>query len=197
VSSIGSMQIRNMATLGGNISRASPAGDSPPPLLVLGARVNLRETSGTKSIPLEEFFRSPGRTIMKPSELFINLEIPNPPKESGTAFLKVARTGMDLAKVNAASMIMVEDNVVQSCRVALGGVAPTPIRVKKVEELLIGEKPTDARFADAAKTASDEVRPIASSHSHKRSTAQYRINVSGVLVKRTLQLARGRSLERK
>jgi carbon-monoxide dehydrogenase medium subunit len=104
---------------------------------------------------------------------------------------------MDLAKVNAASMIMVEDNVVQSCRVALGGVAPTPIRVKKAEELLIGEKPTDARFADAAKTASDEVRPIASSHRHKRSTAQYRINVSGALVKRTLQLARDRSLGRK
>ena len=197
VSSIGSMQIRNMATLGGNISRASPAGDSPPPLLVLGARVNLRETTGTRSIPIEEFFKGPGRTIMKPSELFVSLEIPNPPKASGTAFLKVARTGMDLAKVNAASMIMVEDNVVQSCRVALGGVAPTPIRVKKAEELLIGEKPTDARFADAAKTASDEVRPIASSHRHKRSTAQYRINVSGALVKRTLQLARDRSLGRK
>ena len=192
IASVGSVQIRNMGTLGGNLCRASPSGDCLPPLLVLGARVNLVDCAGTRVLPLDQFFKGPGKTAIKPSEILMEIHVPIPPRGTGMSFLKIRRAGMDLAKINAAALLTLEDNAVQSCGIALGSVAPTPIRAKKAEASLIGKKATDERLAEAAAIASEEVRPYAESHRHRRSTAQYRIEVSRVLVRRTLELARDR-----
>jgi len=192
IASVGSVQIRNMGTLGGNLCRASPSGDCLPPLLVLGARVNLLDSGGTRVLPLDQFFKGPGKTAIKPSEILMEIHVPIPPRGTGMSFLKIRRAGMDLAKINAAALLTLEDNAVQSCGIALGSVAPTPIRAKKAEASLIGKKATDERLAEAAAIASEEVRPYAESHRHRRSTAQYRIEVSRVLVRRTLELARDR-----
>jgi carbon-monoxide dehydrogenase medium subunit len=193
ISSIGSVQIRNMGTLGGNLCRASPAGDSPPPLLALGASVNLFETTGSRMFSLDGFFRGPGKTIIKPNEILTEIRVPVPASGTGMSFLKIKRAGMDLAKINTATTIRIEDNIVESCRIALGSVAPTPIRAKKAEASLIGKRPTDETLLDVAQVASEEVRPYVEAHRHKRSTAQYRIDVSKVLVRRALELARARS----
>jgi len=164
---------------------------------VLDAKVRTRKTGAKREIPLSEFFTGVGETILGKDELVTDIFVHKTLLHTGGAFLKVGkRNALFMSTASAASAITIEDNVIRSCRVALGGVASTPIRVKNTEELLIGEKATDARFADAAKAASDEVMPIASSHRHKRSTADYRTSVSGTLVKRTLQLARDRSLGR-
>jgi CO/xanthine dehydrogenase FAD-binding subunit len=193
IASVGSVQIRNMGTLGGNLCRASPSGDSLPPLLVLGANVNLRNLNGARKVPLDEFFKGPGKTAIRLGEILTEIHVPIPPSGTGMSFMKIKRAGMDLAKVNTATLLTIRNNVVESCGIALGSVAPTPIRVKKAEASLIGKKPTDEKFAEAAQIASEEVRPYAKSHRHKRSTAQYRIEVSEVLVGRALKLARDRS----
>jgi len=197
IASIGSVQIRNMGTLGGNLCRASPAGDSPPPLLVLGAKVKLLDSMGSRILPVEEFIKGPGKTVIKPGEILAEIQVPTQPHGTGMSFLKIKRAGMDLAKINAAALLTLEDNVVQSCRIALGSVAPTAIRVRKAEESLNGVKATDEMLGEAAQTASEEVRPYAESHRHRRSTAQYRIDVSRVLVRRALELARDRSSGRR
>jgi carbon-monoxide dehydrogenase medium subunit len=193
IASIGSVQIRNMATLGGNLCRASPAADSPPPLLVLGAKVNLFDATETRTLPLEEFFKGPGQTAKKLIEILAEIDIPLPPRGTGVSFMKIKRAGMDLAKLNAAALLTLKNDVVESCGIALGSAAPIPLRVKKAEASLVGKKATDERFVEAAEIASEEVKPYAESHRHRRSTAQYRIDVSRALVKRTLQLARERS----
>jgi len=197
IASIGSVQIRNMGTLGGNLCRASPAGDSPPPLLVLDAKVKLVDSVGSRVLPVEEFIKGPGKTAIKPGEILVEVQVPIPPRGTGMSFLKIKRAGMDLAKVNACALLALENNVVRSCCIALGSVAPTAIRVKKAEASLIGKKATDEKLLEVAQIASEEVRPYAESHRHRRSTAQYRIDVSGVLVRRTLELARERSVKRR
>jgi CO/xanthine dehydrogenase FAD-binding subunit len=197
IASVGSVQIRNMGTLGGNLCRASPSGDSLPPLLILDAKVNLRDSTGARVVPLDEFFKGPGKTSIKPSEILTEIHVSIPPTGTGMSFMKIKRAGMDLAKVNAAASLTIKNNIVQSCGVAIGSVAPTPIRVKKAEATLIGNKATDEKIDEAALKASEEVRPYAESHRHRRSTAQYRIDVSRVLVRRTLMLARERSSGRR
>jgi len=195
ISSIGSVQIRNMGTLGGNLCRASPAGDCPPPLLVLDAKVKLVDSAGSRVLSIEEFIKGPGKTTIKPSEVLVEIQVRTPPRGTGMSFLKIKRAGMDLAKVNVSALLTLEGNVVQSCGIALGSVAPTAIRVRKAEALLVGKKATDERLDETARMASEQVRPYAESHRHRRSTAQYRIAVSRVLVKRALEQARNRSAD--
>jgi CO/xanthine dehydrogenase FAD-binding subunit len=193
IASIGSEQIRAMGTIGGNLCRASPAGDCPPPLLVLDAKIKLVDAVGSRVLPVEEFIKGPGRTAIRPGEILVEVQVPTPPHGTGMAFMKIKRSGMDLAKINACSLLALENNVVRACCIALGSVAPTAIRVRKAEASLIGKKATDEKLLEAAQIASEEVRPHAESHRHRRSTAQYRIDVSRVLVRRTLELARDRS----
>lgn len=149
ISSIGSVQIRNMGTLGGNLCRASPAGDCPPPLLVLNTKINLVDSAGSRVLSIEEFIKGPGKTAIKPNEVLAEIQVPTPPRGTGMSFLKIKRAGMDLAKVNVSALLILEGNVVQSCGIALGSVAPTAIRVKKAEASLIGNKARDEEFDEA------------------------------------------------
>jgi CO/xanthine dehydrogenase FAD-binding subunit len=185
---IGSVQIRNRATLCGNICNAAPSADSAPPLICLGARAVLASRSGTRSVPLEEFFSGPGRSLLRPDEMLIKIEVPNPPLKSAGSYLRqTTREEMDIAVVGVASLIKAEldGKTVGEARIALGAVAPTPIRARQAEAALIGQILSSEVLEKAAEKASQETCPI----SDVRGSAEYRSELVKVLTRRTLKEA--------
>ena len=184
-STCGSVQIRNMATLGGNLANASPAAETAPPLLVLDARVILAGTRGRRRVPLREFFSGPGKTILN-GALLVEIEIPPVPRggRTGWSFQKVGRIESDIAVVNASAVLQVDR--ARRCtwaRIALGAVAPTPMRARKTEEMLLGQA-VDAGLLDRVSEAVvSEVHPI----TDVRASAEYRREMSRVLVQRALR----------
>ena len=173
---MGSIQIRNMATIGGNLCNASPAADTAPPLLVHNAKVVLASIDGTRVVPLEEFFVGPGKTAAKPHELLIEVVAEKAGKGS-SSFKKVSRVAVDLAIASAAAYIELEGDVIREARIALGSVAPKPIRVRRTEELLKGLRMRSEELRKALYALEDEVSPI----TDVRSTAEYRRYVVKVL----------------
>jgi carbon-monoxide dehydrogenase medium subunit len=169
---VGSVQIRNLATVGGNIGTASPAGDTLPALLALDASVRLRSKSGERIVPITEFFVGPGQTVMRPDEVITDVLVPVPSGRVGMAFYKLAvRRYMDIAIVDVAVLLTVnDDGAIIDARVALGAVAPTPIRVYDAEERLKGNELSETLAAEAAELAQQASRPI----SDQRGSAEYR-----------------------
>ena len=182
VRSMASVQIRNMATIGGNLCNASPAADTAPPLLVFEAKLKIVGPNGERVVPINEFFLGPGKTVLKPNEILTEIQIPYQPEDTGSAFIKIARVAMDLAKVNVAVALRTEGSIVKWVRIALGAVAPTPIRAYKTEEFLVGKELNEETLKEAAEIVKTEVKPI----TDIRSTAEYRREVSGVIVKDAL-----------
>ena len=176
VKSMGSVQIRNMATIGGNLCNASPAADSAPPLLVHEAKIKLVSIEGTREIPITEFFTGPGMTVMKPYELLQEVVVPR--RKGGSSFIKISRVAMDLAIASAATYVDVENGTINDVKIALGSVAPRPIRAKKCEAALIGRKVDDRILKEVANLVVNEISPI----DDVRGTAWYRKEVSKVLV---------------
>jgi carbon-monoxide dehydrogenase medium subunit len=189
VRSVTSVQVRNMGTIGGNICHASPAADSSPALIALGAQIKITGGAGTRRLPLEDFFVGPGKTDLKPGELLSEIQVPDPGPASGSAFLKLTRVAADLAKVNAAAFIQNEKEVCRECRIASGAVAPTPIRLKQAEAVLRGKRFDEDLCRLAGEKAAEEIQPI----TDIRSTAWYRREVIKVLVRDVLQQAWGRA----
>jgi carbon-monoxide dehydrogenase medium subunit len=185
---VGSPQIRNLATVGGNLVSARPCADSAPPLLCWDARLSLASVRGFRKVELAEFIRSPGRTIMRPDEIVIAIEIEPPRQPAGGAFLKLIRRATSEITIVSACVSLVLDNPegpVSSARVALGSVAPIPMRARKAEELLAGEPASEALFDEAAAAAASEAVPI----DDLRGSAAYRKEMVEVLVRRALMLA--------
>lgn len=186
---IGSPQIRNMGTVGGNLANASPCSDTATPLLAIGADLKLMRSSGERLIPLDDFFLDVKRTALQSDELLTEVRIPLPPQGTGCAFIKVGRrAGPDLALVSAATTITMEKDVCRSIRIALGSVAPTPIRAKKTESFLIGRTLENRIIGDASEIASEEIRPI----SDIRASAEYRKEISRVIVDLAIKKAMAR-----
>jgi carbon-monoxide dehydrogenase medium subunit len=182
---MGSVQIRNMATIGGNLCNASPAADTAPPLLVHNARVVLVSKGGERVIPLEEFFKGPGITALRPGEMLKEI-IVEKAKTGSSAFKKVTRVAVDLAIASASVYLEVEgDDTIKTARIALGSVAPTPVRARKSEERIKRLKIASQELREALKTIDEEISPIID----VRSTAEYRRYVSKVLVWDALDLA--------
>ncbi|MBW1819998.1 MAG: xanthine dehydrogenase family protein subunit M, partial [Deltaproteobacteria bacterium] len=177
VSNIGTVQIRNVATIGGNLCNASPAADSAPPLLVLDSRVTLAGVDESRSLPIEEFFKGVNKTILTDNELLAEIVVPYPDEGSGSAFMKNIRAGADISKINCAVLVKRRDDICETCRIAFGSVAPTPIRIKTVEAFLKGKKVDEALIRSAGEMASEEIKPI----TDIRSTAEYRKDVSKVI----------------
>ncbi|MCK5007163.1 MAG: FAD binding domain-containing protein, partial [Spirochaetales bacterium] len=125
--------VRNMATLAGNIADSSPIGDTIPPLLVLEAKVVLASAKGQRVIPLEEFFTGPGKNVLEPEEVILKVQFPVPIEGNGGHIKLGLRKGTSCSVVSVAVWIAVEKNRVEDIRIALGGVAPTPIRARKTE----------------------------------------------------------------
>ncbi|MFN3761943.1 MAG: FAD binding domain-containing protein [Anaerolineae bacterium] len=166
-----------MGTLGGNLGNASPASDTAPALIAYGAEAVIQGPKGTRRVPVEEFFLGPGRSVLEPGELLVAVELPSPRARSGGAFLKVGRVAADLAKVNAAVLLVREGDRIADARLVFGAVAPTPLRARQAEAILVGQRFGEEVVAEAARVASEEVRPI----DDVRSTAWYRRELVRVL----------------
>ena len=182
-----SPNIRNMATLGGNTASALPSADTPPPLLALNAQVALIGAQGRRTVPLADFFTGPARSIRQTGEIIAEFQIPQPLAEVRGGFYKIGRVSDDIAMVNAAVSLVVRDGIIAQARVALGAVAPTPLRARAAEAALEGQPPIEEVFQRAADAAVEEVRPI----SDQRASADYRRRMSGVAALRALRQAAG------
>lgn len=189
VSMMATPTIRNMATIGGNICNASPAADLPLALMVLDSTVKIVGLSGSKILPIGDFFRNVNQTVLAEDELLVEVHIPLNSKGSGAAFLKLRhhQTSIDLAIVNVATRLACSDNFCEDARIALGAVAKTPIYAKKAEKLLIGKRIDTELIKRAAETAAGESKPI----DDVRASAGYRKRMVAVLVKRALEAALG------
>lgn len=184
---IGAVQTRNLATIGGNLCSAVPSLDSAPSLMVLGARLRLITRGAERLVPVEKFFLGPRRTVLQPGEILAEIIVPVPGKDFGASFLKFGRRkALTLAVVNVAAglRLKAEQEIVEA-RVVLGAVAPTPIRARKAEAKLLGQKASPELFMQAAAVAAGETAPI----SDLRASAAYRLHLSEVLVKRALNSA--------
>jgi carbon-monoxide dehydrogenase medium subunit len=181
---------RNIATIGGNVCNGVPSADLPPVLIALDGKAKIVGATGDKTIPLKDFFVHVRKTSMKNSELLTEIQIPRQPPLTGVAFFKLGRLHTDIAVVNVAARVTLRaDGVCEDARIVLGAVAPTPIRVKKAERLLQGEKMEDAPIKRAAEVASEEAKPI----SDVRASADYRREMCKVLVERALRQANDRA----
>ena len=181
-----STQIRNMATVGGNLCHAAPSADMAPPLIVLGTKAEIAGPRGKRSIPLEDFFVGPNRTVLKPNEMLVSLRLPNPPPGSGSCYFKHAiRGAMEIAFVGVAAYVRLKDGRCDDVRIALGAVAPTPMRASEAERALKGKELTDEAIVRSAELAAQECRPI----SDVRCSAEYRREMVKVFTRRAINLA--------
>ncbi|MEQ9714916.1 MAG: xanthine dehydrogenase family protein subunit M [Candidatus Asgardarchaeum sp.] len=181
---IGSTQIRNWATIAGNLANASPAADSAPILIALDAKLKIKSAKDEKIIPVEELFVGVKKTILKPNEIIKEIIIPKKRKNFAADFIKLGkRNALVLAVVSAAAGIeMSEDGKIKNIRIALGSVAPTPLRAKKAEDVLRGKEPKMDLIDKCAKVAKEESKPI----SDVRASAEYRREMVYVLTKRVI-----------
>ncbi|HYF95283.1 MAG TPA: xanthine dehydrogenase family protein subunit M [Symbiobacteriaceae bacterium] len=181
--------IRSMGTLGGNLCNASPAADTSPALIALGALTVVERVGCFRSVPVEELFTGPGRTVLEREELLTEIWVPEPGPNSGSAYTKIARVSGDIAKVNAAVFIRREGGICAECRIALGAVAPTAVRARSVESLLQGETLSRSLVQSAAALAARDINPI----TDVRSTARYRKAMARVIVEQLLIAAWARA----
>jgi carbon-monoxide dehydrogenase medium subunit len=182
------VQIRNLATVGGNICNASPAGDTLPALIAYGAECHLRGPEGERRVPLESFLVGPGRTVLQPAELLVELRLPPLPPHTGALYIKHSpRSAMDISAVGVASVVTFEDGdgVCREVRIALGAVGPTVLRARSAEALLRGQRPDAALIQQAARAAMEDARPI----DDIRGPARHRRAIVEALTGRTLRSA--------
>jgi carbon-monoxide dehydrogenase medium subunit len=178
----GNTQIRNMATVMGNILRASPSADCSCAILALGGQVVLQSKAGQRVVDIDDFWLSYDVTARKSDELAVEVRIPEPKGTTRTTFQRLTRVRQDLAKLNVAVRLEVDNGVCQQARIAIGCVGPTTMRLKQAEKMLAGRAISDELLEQIAASAQGEISPI----DDQRSTAAYRRQVAGVLVKRMI-----------
>ena len=178
-------QVRNVATIGGNLANAAPSADCAPPLLVLEAELTLEGPGGKKDIPVDEFFKGPGRTSCAPMDVITRITLPPLSGHTGTAFLKSVRVSQDIALTNAAALLVMENGVCRKCRLAVGAVAPVPLRLKATEAGIEGRKIDEDLMSRIGAMVEREISPI----TDVRASQDYRREVTGVLVARAIRQA--------
>jgi carbon-monoxide dehydrogenase medium subunit len=190
---VGSRQIRNLATVGGNICNAVPSADTAPPLVAAEASALIQGPGGLRKVPLAEFFVHVRATVLNDGELLTEFAIPKPPPRTGSVYRRhTPRKALDLAMVGVAvSVTMGPDDTIQQARIALGAVAPVIYRVAEAEALLAGNAPSEQLFEEAGQLAADSTRPI----SDVRGSADYRREITRVLTRRCLAEAVARAHE--
>ena len=185
---IGSIQIRNLATVGGNIAHASPAADTVAGLLVADAQVDIASADGERTVPINELFTGPGQTVLTPGEIITRFRLPSP--ASGSHYIKhKIREVMDLAFIGVAAAINLDNGTITDARIGLAAVAPTPIRATEAEDLLKGNALTPELLEQAGEAAAAASSPI----SDLRCSAEHRKEMVDVLTRRTLQQAAERA----
>lgn len=179
--SVAAFQIRNRATIGGNICNASPAADTAPALLVYEAEVETWGPNGSRRIPMDEFFVGPGQTVLEQGEFLYKIWLPKNDVQSYGVYLKLGRTNaLDLSIVGVACLALANGEV----RIALGAVAPTPIRAREAEAVLRDSKDEES-IAHAASIAREQVKPI----SDLRGSKDYRLEMTEVLTRNAIERA--------
>lgn len=187
---LGAPMIRNRATIGGNLVNARPAADLAPACMVLNAALKLKSVDAERDVSVNDFFRGPGESSIQPNELVVSLSMDTPPPWSGGSFLKLgARKALEISMVNVATILTLEspDGPITNARIALGAVAPTPVRAHAAEELLVGRPPSEDLFRQAGEVGVGMCSPI----TDHRGTMEYRCMMIEILVKRSL----GQALE--
>ena len=180
---IGSVQIQNRATIGGNMCNASPAGDSPPAVIVLGGICEVVGPKGARDIASQDFIKSPGRSALEPGEFLVAIRFPAPVAHSGAFSLRfIPRNEMDIAVANAAASLVLDGNKITSARVAIGAVAPTPLLVAEAGAALEGQIISDEVIEKACAASRAAAKPI----SDMRGTVEQRVHLAGVLTKRAI-----------
>jgi aerobic carbon-monoxide dehydrogenase medium subunit len=181
---VGSIQIRNRATIGGNMANASPSADTSPALMALGASASIASASGERKMAIEEFFKGPGQNAMSPDEILTEITIPKTSANLVGEYIKFSpREMMDLAYIGVAVVYnLAKDKTCSGIRIVLGAVAPTPIRAKRAEAALEGQALSEALAEKIGQIAAEEAKPI----SDVRSSADYRRAMVGTMTKRAL-----------
>lgn len=184
--------IKNRATVGGSLCNASVCADLALPLLAMDASLLAAGPNGQREIPLPDFFRGANYMALDADEVLLEIRIPRLPENTGSAFIKLRRqqTAIDMAVVNVATALICSQKRCAVARIALGAVAPIPLRALKAESVLAGKKLTERSVGEAAATAIEEVSPIGDI----RATAAYRSKMVGILVRRALETSRQRCL---
>lgn len=187
VNTIGSVQIRNRGTLGGNICNASPCADSAPALLAHGAHVEIRSRRNTRLIPLAEFLVHPYQTVLRQDEMVTSFHLKKITGNSGSAFIKLGRrNAMSIARMNVAVVLQVDErNKMDEVRIAVGSVMPTAARVTSAEKILVGETPSEKLFRVVGQQVAEEMIRV----SGRRWSTEYKEPVIPVLVRRALMQA--------
>jgi carbon-monoxide dehydrogenase medium subunit len=184
---IGSVQIRNMGTVGGSLCHADPAADLAPVLIVLEAMVKVVSSKGVRTIPLREFFISYYETVLTPEEILTEVIVPNPPPNSGSAYQKFIIRAGDMAIVSSAASISINPKT-EKCtgvRIALGAAGSTPLRIEKAEDVLKGNKIDESSIGEAARIASQEAHPVGDIHASE----EYKRELIRVLTRDVLRSA--------
>jgi len=180
-----------MGTIGGNVCNASPAADTAPALLVFDASAVVKSATATRKIPLAEFFTGPGKSALKEGEILTAIELPEPAAGTGSAFLKISRVVADISQVCVAVSLVRKGDKITGCRIALGSVGPTPVRMAAAEAALIGQAGTADAFAKAAEIVAREIKPI----SDVRASEKYRRQAARIIVRDALLTAWQRAAE--
>jgi aerobic carbon-monoxide dehydrogenase medium subunit len=187
---VGSVQVRNLATLGGNICNAAPSADMAPPLLAFEAEAVITGPKGERRVPIATFFTGVRRTVLAPDEILVEIVVPHPGAHSGGNYLRhTPRRELDIAVVGVASQLTLANGVCTKARIALAAVAPVPLRATAAEQALEGQAVTPDRIKRAADLAVEAARPI----SDQRGSAEFRRHLVRVLTRRTLTTALARA----
>ena len=183
---VGSVQVRNLASLGGNLCNAAPSADMAPPLLALEAVAVIAGPRGERRVPFADFFTGVRRTVLGADEILVEIAVPAPGPRSGGQYLRhTPRRELDIAVVGVASQLTLSDGVCAKARIALAAVAPVPLRAREAEQALEGTPVTTEAIERAAELAVGVARPI----SDQRGSADYRRHLVRVLTRRTLRTA--------
>lgn len=176
-------QIRNMATIGGNLCNASPAAETAPALITSAATAKIVGQSGERTVAVEDLFTGPGETVIQQGELLAEIQVPNPPPNSTGVYLKHGKRLSDIAIVGVAVSMTMDDGVCTDAKIALASAGPTPMRVRRAEELIKGQKVSQELIEEVAKIASEESKPI----DDLRAYADYRKEKVVVLVREAIK----------
>ena len=183
---IGSEQIQGRASLGGNLCNGSPAGDSVPALVAANCTVTIAGPKGSRDIPIENFHKGPGKTVLENGEILVSINFPKRAANSSDAYLRMTpRTEMDIAVVGCGVNITMENGICTHARVSLGAVAPTPLLIKEASEIMVGTDINSEIIQQVSKLCMEACNPI----NDKRGTIDYRTKVAGVLFKRSVLIA--------
>lgn len=190
---IGSDQIQNRATLGGNLCNSSPAADTGPPMVINEARAIVASSSGERSIPVSQLMVGPGQTSLAQGEFVVEFILPRLEPRRSDAYLRFTpRTEMDIAVAGVAARVTLDaDGICSDAAVVLGAVAPTTVLVEEIGEVLVGTDLGEPALERAAELSRDACRPI----DDKRGTKEYRRHLAGILTKRALGIAASRAKE--